>query len=193
MVTGARHTAGQRREDVLEAALDEFAQHGLYGGSTDRIAHRAGISQPYLFRLFGSKKELYLASAELCLERTLETFRLAAAGKTGDEAMTAIGAAYGELIESDRRMLTAQLQAYAASDDPDIRDRLLSLGRLPARGLRGGGLGCRAGAAGRLLRPRHALQRRRGPRPDRVERDVGEATRGRLRDGGVVLSFFFPE
>ena len=121
MVTGARHTAGQRREDVLEAALDEFAQHGLYGGSTDRIAHKAGISQPYLFRLFGSKKELYLASAELCLERTLETFRLAAAGKTGDEAMTAIGTAYGELIESDRRMLTAQLQAYAASDDPDIR------------------------------------------------------------------------
>lgn len=121
MVTGTRQTAAVRREAVLEAALDEFAQHGLYGGSTDRIADRAGISQPYLFRLFGSKKELYLASAELCHERTLETFRQAAAGLSGDEAMMAIGKAYGELIESDRRMLTAQLQAYAASDDPEIR------------------------------------------------------------------------
>lgn len=121
MVTGTRQTAEVRREAVLEAALDEFAQHGLHGGSTDRIAHGAGISQPYLFRLFGSKKELYLASAELCLERTLETFRAAAAGKSGAEALMAIGEAYHIMIGDDQRMLAAQLQAYAACDDPDVR------------------------------------------------------------------------
>jgi AcrR family transcriptional regulator len=121
MVTGTRQTAEVRREAVLEAALDEFAQHGLHGASTDAIARRAGISQPYLFRLFGSKKELYVATAERCLQQMLEAFREAASGKSGAEALTAIGAAYGDLIDGDRRILRSQLQAYAACDDPDIR------------------------------------------------------------------------
>ena len=52
-----RHTAAERRDEILDAALNEFAERGLHGTSTDRIARRAGISQPYLFRLFGRKKE----------------------------------------------------------------------------------------------------------------------------------------
>ena len=59
--TATRQTADERREAVLEAANVEFALRGLHGASTDAIARRAGISQPYLFRLFGSKKELFLA------------------------------------------------------------------------------------------------------------------------------------
>lgn len=107
---------------MLEAAWVEFAQRGLHAASTDAIARRAGISQPYLFRLFGSKKELFLAVNEMCFERTLEMFRAAAAGTTGTEALDAIGAAYVELIESDRTMLQGQLQAYVASvADDDVR------------------------------------------------------------------------
>ena len=118
--TAQRQTAEERREAVLEASRKEFAEHGLHGASTDAIARAAGISQPYLFRLFGSKKELYLESVRRCLDRTLETFRAAAVGTAGPEALHAIGAAYGELIESDRTMLQAQLQAYAGCDDPEI-------------------------------------------------------------------------
>ncbi len=117
-----RQTAEERREAVLEASREEFAEHGLHGASTDAIARRAGISQPYLFRLFGSKKELYLESVRRCLDRTLETFRAAAVGTTGLEALHAIGAAYGDLIENDRLMLQAQLQAYAGCDDPEVRE-----------------------------------------------------------------------
>jgi len=121
--TATRQTADERREAVLEAARHEFARHGLHGASTDAIARRAGISQPYLFRLFGSKKALFIAVNEQCFQRTLDLFRSAAAGTSGRDALDAIGAAYGDLIESDRIMLQGQLQAYAASVvDEDVRE-----------------------------------------------------------------------
>jgi AcrR family transcriptional regulator len=123
MATRTRQTAEERREAVLEAARHEFARHGLHGASTDAIARRAGISQPYLFRLFGSKKRLFLALIDQCFVETLESFRAAAAGHSGEEALRAIGTAYRDSLEGDRTMLQAQLQSYAASVvDEDIRD-----------------------------------------------------------------------
>jgi AcrR family transcriptional regulator len=130
--TTTRQTAGERKEAVLEAARHEFARHGLHGASTDAIARSAGISQPYLFRLFGSKKALFIAVNEMCFQRTLELFRAAASGKSGRDALDAIGKAYGELIESDRTMLQGQLQAYSAAvNDEEIRaSAALGYGRL---------------------------------------------------------------
>jgi AcrR family transcriptional regulator len=120
--TATRQTADERRATVLEAARIEFAQHGYHGASTDAIARRAGISQPYLFRLFGSKKALFIAVNDLCFQQTLDLFRAAASGHSGQDALDAIGHAYGELIESDRTMLQGQLQAYSAAvDDDEVR------------------------------------------------------------------------
>ena len=120
MAVAERKTAGERREDVLEAARDVFAEHGLSGASTDEIARRAGISQPYLFRLFRTKKELFIASIERCFAETRETFEGAAEGKSGEEALHAMGEAYGELIRSNPNRLRAQMQTYAACGDPDV-------------------------------------------------------------------------
>jgi AcrR family transcriptional regulator len=117
---GTRMTAVERKDDLLDAALIEFAEHGYEGTSTEDIARRAGISQPYLFRLFGTKKELYKASVTRCFRETLELFQRAAEGKRGEEALQAIGQAYGTLLESDRIYLRAQMQAYAACEDPEI-------------------------------------------------------------------------
>jgi AcrR family transcriptional regulator len=116
-----RKTAEERREEILVVAMDEFGEHGLDGTSTDTIARKAGISQPYLFRLFGTKKELYLESVRRCLRETLELFQDAAAGKTGEDALDAIGDAYMGLLK-DRRRLRAQMQAYADSDDDEVRE-----------------------------------------------------------------------
>jgi AcrR family transcriptional regulator len=121
--TAPRQTAAERRIAVLEAANIEFALRGLHGASTDAIARRAGISQPYLFRLFGSKKELFIAVIDGCFARTLESFRTAASAKTGADALVAIGEAYSESLESDSTMLQGQLQSYAASvEDAEIRE-----------------------------------------------------------------------
>ena len=110
-----------RREEILDAALEVFADTGLHGASTEEIARRAGISPPYVFRLFGTKKELYLAVVARCFRQTLALFQRAAEGKRGEEALHAIGEAYGELLASDRTYLPNQMQAYAASDDADVR------------------------------------------------------------------------
>jgi AcrR family transcriptional regulator len=117
----ARKSAEVRREEILEAAVQEFAHGGLHGTSTEDIARRAGISQPYLFRLFGTKKELFLASSRRCFARVLTAFREAADGKRGDEAMRAMGNAYAELL-ADRDLLLGQMQMYAACSDADVRD-----------------------------------------------------------------------
>src|SRR6478752_9067165 len=120
MVVAERKSKEVRREEILDAALTVFAEQGLHGGSTDEIARRAGISQPYVFRLFGTKKGLYLALVTRCFRQTLELMQRAAEGKRGEEALRAIGTAYGELLESDRLYLRAQMQAYAACEDPEI-------------------------------------------------------------------------
>jgi AcrR family transcriptional regulator len=108
-----RMPAAQRRELVLEAAVGEFAAHGLAGTSTDEV-------QPYLFRLFPTKKALFIALIERCYGQVRETFTTAAGELTGDEALDAMADAY-EVLLNDRTMLQLQMQAYAACNDPEIR------------------------------------------------------------------------
>jgi AcrR family transcriptional regulator len=114
-------SAEDRREQVLDAALIEFAQGGLAGTSTEAIAARAGISQPYLFRLFPTKRELFIAAASRCFDNIARGFAAAAEGLAGEAAMKAMGDSYMDLI-ADRDNLLGQLQMYAACGDPDIRD-----------------------------------------------------------------------
>ena len=113
--------ATERREMVLEAAVAEFALHGLAGTSTEDVARRAGISQPYLFRLFPTKKALFLALVERCFRRIEAAFTAAAGDLTGDEAMTAMAEEYERLLD-DRTLLLLQMQIYAACGDPEIRE-----------------------------------------------------------------------
>src|SRR6478752_8660343 len=116
-----RLSAAERRDTILDAAQIEFADGGYAGTSTEDIARRAGISQPYLFRLFGTKKELFKASAARCLRETLEMFQRAAEGKRGKEALQAIGQAYmDEMLGGDRVRLRAQMHAYVACAAPEI-------------------------------------------------------------------------
>jgi len=101
--------------------MEEFARGGLDGTPTDAIAKRVGISQPYLFRLFGTKKELFLAVVGRCFERTTAAFAAAAKGRDGQDALQAMGHAYEDLLR-DRTLLLVQLQGYVACQDPDVRE-----------------------------------------------------------------------
>ena len=98
----------------------EFAEKGLYGTSTDDIARRVGVSQPYLFRLYGTKKDLYIAAVERCLEDTLAMMRSAAGGKVGEDALHAIGEAYQQRLVADPTSLRMQLNSYVACNDPEV-------------------------------------------------------------------------
>jgi AcrR family transcriptional regulator len=118
---GPRMSAEQRRELVLGEAMAAFAVHGYAGTSTEEVARRAGISQPYLFRLFPTKKALFLALVERCFRRVRDEFAAAAGELTGEEAKAAMADAYEALLD-DRILLLLQMQAYAACEDPEIRD-----------------------------------------------------------------------
>jgi AcrR family transcriptional regulator len=119
-MVATRKTREVRREEILDAALEAFAESGYVGASTEAIAAKAGISQPYVFRLFGTKKELFKAVVARCFLETLESFQRAAEGKRGEEALHAMGEAYTTRLLPDRTRLRAQMQAYAACDDPEI-------------------------------------------------------------------------
>ena len=115
-----RMTADERRASVLRVAREEFAKTGFHGTSTERIAERAGVSQPYLFRLFGTKKHLFLACVDAGFQTVRDAFAQSAEGLTGEEALHAMGETYAELLQ-DRTQLLAQMQAYASCEDDEIR------------------------------------------------------------------------
>src|SRR4051794_26678346 len=114
-----RMTAEERRADVLRMAGAEFAKTGFPGTSTEDVARAAGISQPYLFKMFPTKKALFLALVEHGFARVRQAFVEAVGEATGDAALDRMGERYGELLR-DRDELLLQLQAYAACDDPEI-------------------------------------------------------------------------
>ncbi|MDO0935572.1 TetR/AcrR family transcriptional regulator [Streptomyces sp. DG2A-72] len=109
-----RMSAEERRESVIRAATNEFARGGYHGTSTEAIAKRVGVSQPYLFRLFPGKKAIFLAVAERCVEDTIRTFEQAAEGLHGEEAVHAMANAYTKVIAEHPERLLMQMQMYVA-------------------------------------------------------------------------------
>jgi AcrR family transcriptional regulator len=125
-----RVPASERRDALIAAAVHEFAHGGLHGTPVDRVARKVGVAQPYVFSLFGSKRELFLAAVERCFELVSARFDQAAAefdpaiALPDTDVLTAMGDAYVKLLQSDRDYLMLQLQSYAACDDVEIRARV---------------------------------------------------------------------
>jgi AcrR family transcriptional regulator len=117
-----RASSDERREQVIEAAVKEFAAHGFHAASTGAIAKRAGISQPYIYALFPNKHELFLATQAHVIGRIRDALTEAARGVDGPEAkLDAMGEAYYRLLE-DRDELLVQMQGHAAAGDPTLRE-----------------------------------------------------------------------
>jgi AcrR family transcriptional regulator len=126
-----RVPAAERREELIAAAVHEFARGGLHGTPVERIARRVGVAQPYVFSLFSNKRQLFLAAIERSFARVAETFEEAArdyhaglADAECEDVLEAMGRAYKELLLSDRDHLMLQHQAYAACDDDLVRARV---------------------------------------------------------------------
>jgi len=107
-----RMGASQRREQVLAVAEEEFAATGLHGTSAETIARRAGISQAYVFRIFGTKKQLFVEVVDGAFERMSVAMLAAAGGLSGIEALAAMGQEYDAML-ADRTTLLLQLHGVA--------------------------------------------------------------------------------
>jgi AcrR family transcriptional regulator len=123
-----RVPAAERREELISAAVHEFAHGGLHGTPVERIARRVGVAQPYVFSLFPTKRDLFLAALDRSFARVAETFRAAAsdyaAGRAPadcEDVLQAMGIAYKALLASDRDYLMLQHQCYAACADEVVR------------------------------------------------------------------------
>lgn len=121
MAAQQRMKAEERKVLILEATMDEYARTGLHGTSTEAIAERAGVSQPYLFRLFGTKKDLIVAAIRFHTERLRAEFaRAAEERESGEGPLEAMAAAYLRMLSDDPNSLRCQLHTWAMGSDPDI-------------------------------------------------------------------------
>jgi AcrR family transcriptional regulator len=122
-----RSTAAERRAAVLTAAVRMFSVTGYHATSVSSVATEAGISEGYVFRLFGDKQKLFTATLAHCYDRIH-----AALSAGADEApsrrpravLDAMAVAYAKLI-AERELLMLQVQALAAADDPSVRAEML--------------------------------------------------------------------
>ena len=121
MIMAVRMSGLERRSQVLGIAAGEFADHGLHGASIEAIAHEAGITQAYVFRMFGTKKALFLELVGAAFDRFSDGMSQAATGAGGLSALALMGAQYYELL-ADRTTLLLQLQGFAACGDSEVRE-----------------------------------------------------------------------
>ncbi|MEV4708996.1 TetR/AcrR family transcriptional regulator [Actinoplanes sp. NPDC049316] len=112
----SRLTAEERHHQLLRAALTAFTVGGYAGTTTDQVARIAGVSQPYVIRLFGSKQQLFLATVNHAADRVQERFREAAAREA---TLDSLGHAYEDLL-AERELITVLLHGFAAGADPAI-------------------------------------------------------------------------
>ncbi|WP_448060023.1 TetR/AcrR family transcriptional regulator [Cellulomonas hominis] len=116
MALTARMSGDERREQILAAALATFAAGGYAGTTTDQVARAAGVSQPYVVRLFGSKRQLFLELYRQVAERIIVTMSAVDAGPDAAERM---GDAYVQLM-GDRDLLRVLMHGFVAAEDPEI-------------------------------------------------------------------------
>ena len=130
MIMAARMSGTERRSQVLRIAAAEFANRGLHGASVEVIARAADITQAYVFRMFGTKKALFLELVGAAFDRFSDGMAEAAAGARGLDALALMGARYYESL-ADRTTLLLQLQGFAACGDAEVRDLVRArLGRM---------------------------------------------------------------
>lgn len=113
--TATRMTGAERREQILAAARRVFAEGG-YAASTDEVARAAGVSQPYVVRLFGSKRELFLETYRQASAQVLATLSSVPAGP---DAAKGMGDAYVGLLD-DRDLLRLLMHGFIAGGDSEV-------------------------------------------------------------------------
>jgi AcrR family transcriptional regulator len=124
-----RVPAAERRDALIEAAVHHFAHGGLQGTKVSAIAADVGVAQPYVFSLFPTKRDLFLAAVDRCFEKVAARFEQAAADfdrngprEPDEDKLNAIGHDYMDALGDNPDQLLLQLQAYAAcGDDPGIQ------------------------------------------------------------------------
>ncbi|GIQ71508.1 TetR/AcrR family transcriptional regulator [Xylanibacillus composti] len=111
----ARSKSTDRKEEIIEAGLEVFAQHGYYNTTTALIAEKAGISQPYIFRFFSTKEELFIAALDRAFERILRAFK--SVESDPDQLVVNMVQAYEELSVLHPNEIALQVIGFAVTEE----------------------------------------------------------------------------
>ncbi|NWJ98417.1 MAG: TetR/AcrR family transcriptional regulator [Chloroflexi bacterium] len=115
--------ANERRELILSKAKQVFARHSYRDASTSELAHESEVSEPMLYKHFGSKKGLFLQVLEQFGNRFTSNWQnhLSQSAKVEPlKALAEIGLEYRSAIKADPDILKVFFQAIAESSDPEI-------------------------------------------------------------------------
>jgi len=115
-----RMKSEDRRELVLTAATAVFGQNGYVGTTTDQVAKAAGVSQPYVVRMFGTKQALFLEVLERALAALLATFRSELARSGTEPLKVRLGTAYAALSVDQTGLLLCLMHAFVLGGDREI-------------------------------------------------------------------------
>jgi TetR/AcrR family transcriptional regulator len=110
--TKQRLSAEARRAAVLETACRVFSRSSYRGATTAEIAREAGISEPILYRHFGSKRDLYLA----CLDEAWATFREEAATAMAEDPVGCLGVISDRYMSKGNRLRVVDLWIQALTE-----------------------------------------------------------------------------
>lgn len=111
-----RMSGSERREQILAAAVRVFAEGG-YAATTDLVARAAGVSQPYVVRLFGSKQRLFAEVYASAAARIVAAFEAVPPGPDASEQM---GQTYIRLMMADQNLLMVLMHGFVAGADETI-------------------------------------------------------------------------
>ncbi len=117
-----RLSGGERRRQIIEAAINLFSRKGFRGTTTHEIAEAAGISEAMIFKHFATKQDLYSAiiGVKSETEALLASAAKAARGKHDAEVLRAVGLKMLEQTERDpslmRLLLFSALEGHELSE-----------------------------------------------------------------------------
>jgi AcrR family transcriptional regulator len=115
-MTRTRLTAPERTEQLISAAVTAFSLGGYAGTTTDQVARLAGVSQPYVIRIFRTKQELFIAAVQRACDQVGVRFQEAA---ETEATLECLGEAYRGLLDN-QELISMMLHGFSASADPAI-------------------------------------------------------------------------
>ena len=130
-----RLTAEERRELILDAALEVFARRGFHGSSIDEIAHAAGVSKALIYEHFPSKRDLHVSLLERNVQEIFE--RLAEAAATSDPGEVRLRAGVDAFLEFVETRGDAFRMLFRDAVEPDVAGIVASVQRQAAAAVAG--------------------------------------------------------
>jgi AcrR family transcriptional regulator len=116
-MTKSPSTSVNRRTDIVSAAIEVFAEIGYYRATTAKVAERAQISQPYIFRFFATKEALLQEALEVSWTRILEAFRTVIETVHSDQLEKELVESYEHIMKSYKNETLLQMQAQTIKED----------------------------------------------------------------------------